>query len=336
MCHTYHGCRIWLTSLRTLLQLNETNAAISLASAFGANCMVAHTSLLPALHPYAPSKHGDASGLAPLDVWNQLGSASWSTQHLTVVDNTKLADYALWTNAFSMYADPVATPEANSTALFFEVVKHLTPMAAVPGWIPGGAPRELIFVGATAAQGAFVHCADSALNLATMAGFQLPQLHQRAGRTANHDTDDKPDNSDKESEEAVHTVAFLFSDGDNLAFDQQTLQDPNHFGSPKRGQAPIGWTVAPALVELDPAVMAHLYAIATDMDEFVAGPSGVGYTYPDILPNPEEFANVTNAIMQKVRVLVSAASQYQYIEPEYAIRDAGDEFPLFSFFPSDS
>jgi hypothetical protein len=53
-------------------------------------------------------------------------------------------------------------------------------------------------------------------------------------------------------------------------------------------------------VELDPAVMAHLYANATAMDEFVAGPSGVGYTYPDVLPNLGQFANVTNAIMQKV------------------------------------
>ena len=294
-----------LSHTATQLQLNETNAAISLASALGANCMVAHTSLLPTLQPYAATLHADASGLVPLDVWNKLGSSSWSNQHLTVVDNTKLADYALWTNAFSMYADPVATPLANSTALLFEAIGHLTPMAAVPGWIPGGVPRELVFVGATAAQGAFVHCADGASNLATMAGFQLPQLHQRAGRENSSDTGDKgvaTDNGDTgPAEEAVHTVSFLFSDGDNIGtYDQQTLLDVNHFGSVQRGQVPIGWTVAPALVELDPALMAHLYTNSTVLDEFVAGPSGVGYAYPDVLPNGEQFASVTNAIMEKV------------------------------------
>eukprot|EP00045_Choanoeca_perplexa_P013578 m.154545 g.154545 ORF g.154545 m.154545 type:complete len:565 (+) comp16391_c0_seq1:38-1732(+) len=286
----------------SVTQLNETNAAISLASAKGADCLVAHTSLLPALQSYNLTMHADATGLAPLDVWNKLGSDSWSNQHLTVVDNTKLADYALWTNAFSMYADPVATPLANSTKLLFEAIGRLTPMAAVPGWIPGGVPRELIFVGAVAAQGAFVHCADGATNLATMAGFQLPSMHQVA-RQSRPDSSAEGDRVEPSShtDEAVHTISFLFSDGDNLGtYDQQTLQDSRHFGSPMRGQVPIGWTIAPAFVELDPSAMAHLYNNATELDEFVAGPSGVGYAYPDVLPNRRQFANVTNAIMKKI------------------------------------
>ncbi len=58
----------------------------------------------------------------------------------------------------------------------------------------------------------------------------------------------------------------------------------NWYGSPNRGKVDIGWTVSPALSELAPTVLANFYANASNTtqgrDVFIAGASGVGYSYP--------------------------------------------------------
>jgi hypothetical protein len=85
-----------------------------------------------------------------------------------------------------------------------------------------------------------------------------------------------------EAVEAVHTVAFMMSDGDNLCWvSGGWATDPKWFGSPDRGKVPLGFTVAPALAALAPTVLAYAHAHATVNDTLVAGPSGIGYSYPD-------------------------------------------------------
>jgi hypothetical protein len=47
----------------------------------------------------------------------------------------------------------------------------------------------------------------------------------------------------------------------------------------------LGFTVSPALAALAPAVLNYVHAQATPNDTLIAGPSGVGYVYPDKFRN---------------------------------------------------
>ncbi len=70
-------------------------------------------------------------------------------------------------------------------------------------------------------------------------------------------------------------IAFVMTEGDNPFFmiNQMRLAwaDPNH------GRVPIGWTIAPRMIDLAPAVLQYFYANATPNDYFIAGVSGVAY-----------------------------------------------------------
>eukprot|EP00929_Paragymnodinium_shiwhaense_P080079 TRINITY_DN41747_c0_g1_i1.p1 TRINITY_DN41747_c0_g1~~TRINITY_DN41747_c0_g1_i1.p1 ORF type:complete len:583 (+),score=77.00 TRINITY_DN41747_c0_g1_i1:137-1885(+) len=100
---------------------------------------------------------------------------------------------------------------------------------------------------------------------------------------------------------AVHTVAFVMSDGDNL---QWTLGpwsvDAKWFGNERRGEVPLGWTFSPATNWLAPSVLHNVSLSLTQQDELIAGPSGVGYMYPTEWPDSlSDFAALTSRAMGK-------------------------------------
>ena len=85
-------------------------------------------------------------------------------------------------------------------------------------------------------------------------------------------------------------IAFVMTEGDNPFFVINQMRtnwnDPNH------GLVPIGWTIAPRMLDLAPAVLQYFYATATPNDYFIAGVSGVAYyqvnamdfnRYPELL-----------------------------------------------------
>lgn len=71
-------------------------------------------------------------------------------------------------------------------------------------------------------------------------------------------------------------VAMIFSDGDNVQYMQHFMK--KSWASPARGSVPMGWTVSPLSVDLDPAMLNYYYRTATTNDCLVSGPSGAGYT----------------------------------------------------------
>ena len=70
-------------------------------------------------------------------------------------------------------------------------------------------------------------------------------------------------------------VSIIFSDGDNVQYMQHHLK--HNWGNAARGSVPIGWTVSPLAVDLDPAMLNYYWRTATTNDCLVSGPSGAGY-----------------------------------------------------------
>jgi len=75
-------------------------------------------------------------------------------------------------------------------------------------------------------------------------------------------------------------ISFTVSDGDNLQYCQHSLKDVDRWDSDDRGLYPVNWTCAPALLDAGPQLLNHFYKTATENDLLIAGPSGMGYTYP--------------------------------------------------------
>ena len=73
-------------------------------------------------------------------------------------------------------------------------------------------------------------------------------------------------------------VSVVFSDGDNVQFDQNALYAIWTDDS-DRGSFPVGTTLSAGLQELNPFLLEWYYAQMTDNDELLAGPSGYQFIY---------------------------------------------------------
>lgn len=73
-------------------------------------------------------------------------------------------------------------------------------------------------------------------------------------------------------------IAFTMSDGDNAStwfgFFRKYFEDPLH------GTIPIGWGMAPGLLDVAPTLAQWYYDRATPNDEFICDVSGAAYIYP--------------------------------------------------------
>ena len=73
-------------------------------------------------------------------------------------------------------------------------------------------------------------------------------------------------------------VSIIFSDGDNLQFDQNALYAIWTEDS-LRGDIPVGTTLAAGLQEINPFLLEWYYIHKSDNDELVAGPAGFQFRY---------------------------------------------------------
>ena len=95
-------------------------------------------------------------------------------------------------------------------------------------------------------------------------------------------------------------VSFTISDGDNLQYNQHRMF--HLWQDAARGSVPLGWTIAPALVEAAPTLAAYYQSTATQKDELVAGASGAAYIWPTNWPAGQlgAFLQATGALMQRM------------------------------------
>jgi len=192
-----------------------------------------------------------------------------------------LTDLAVFARAWQFF-EPVNHP---LTSILFG---RCRPNAAVLGW--GDDEHSTVIKASTHAL--FLHAADWGVNLSVYSNLEA--------ETRQHVLVDSV-----QSRPGVHTVCFVMTDGDNV---QWILNDfatsVRWFGSPHRGEVPLGWTISPALSELAPTVLRYLYEQAAprpNADEFTAGVSGLGYVYPVRYPAEQlpAYAALTAAFMRK-------------------------------------
>ncbi len=98
-------------------------------------------------------------------------------------------------------------------------------------------------------------------------------------------------------------VSFTMSEGDNLQYIQERLLQL--WQDPRRGTLPIGWPISAVLLEAAPTLLDYYARTATPVDEFLAGPSGVGYMYPAVWPDNQlsSFLAHTGRLMQSMNLV---------------------------------
>ena len=222
---------------------------------------------------------------------------NYSKRILSYQDATKctyLSDWSVFAGAFHFYDVIPLSPLANSA------FGNLRTNGVAFGWAD-----EHTFVYEASRYGAHVHASDFCNNLTAFSNFTA------TAQQKNHSVDTviKP---------GVHTVCFLMSDGDNVQWLMGAFANgSNWYGSNKRGTLNMGWTVSPALAELAPTELKYMYDTAATgpggKDYFVAGPSGMGYIYPDDFNPLDSAAAITSRMMDKadMRILNIIGNSWQ-------------------------
>jgi len=100
-----------------------------------------------------------------------------------------------------------------------------------------------------------------------------------------------------ETEDDVHYVAFLMSDGDNIQFIQNAFDHTRWWGSPHRGTFPMTWEMSSVLATAAPTMLRWVYDSASPLDQMVSAPSGDGYFLPSKHPNTLALAERTASVM---------------------------------------
>jgi len=175
-----------------------------------------------------------------------------------------LRDYISMTNQFTFYGD-INNWRRN-------VLKSLNPNATLFGY----GKEEFDMINMASQQGVTSIPSDMAPNLSVLSSiYPVTPILQKA-------------HSEKKEVEKKHYVTFVISDGDNVAFDLWTLQ--NYFNDPARGKFDVGYGISPSIYDLAPSVLQWYYENANTgevKDQFIAGPSGTGYTFPSKMSSEE-------------------------------------------------
>jgi len=211
-----------------------------------------------------------------------------------------LSDYATFGNMIMFY-------EPLTSSISLQIFQSMEPQSPLLGW----GDSEYDLVSRSSRYNILVHPADWAKNLSTLSNFNV-ELKQPKHETM------------VQTEPGVHTVCFLFSDGDNIQWLlNEFATNSRWYGSTKRGQVDLGWTIPPAMAELAPTALKWIYDHASTSengrDYFVSGPSGLGYVYPDRYKDLDGYASLTNSFMEKgdLRIvnIIGNSDNDKYLEP---------------------
>jgi hypothetical protein len=269
-------------------QPDTINLATTLAG--GKHALIVAPSLVAKLTaaPYNLAVLDDFRGkfASKLAVYQTLYDTYWPTlSHRVVFGLNPLSvraavrEYATALGAATVWLDPEVASEAPLLDRF------LSSMGAGASWM-GWWPSEGPGVAEASKYGIATIASDYATNLTVHSG--MPRTIHVKPMPA------KPTLQNK------LYVAFILSDGDNLQYVEHL--ERKLWGNPDRGKVPMGWTLSPAMVDAMPGALDYLWATSTANDCLLSGPSGYGYTYPNLWTNPtelDEFVAKTDSYEQR-------------------------------------
>lgn len=151
-------------------------------------------------------------------------------------------------------------------------------------------------------------------------------------------------------------ICFMISDGDNLQYVENRMLDLWK-QKDEEDEIPVGWSLSPLALKYAPHLVDFFYTNATESDYFIAGPSGAGYIYPDVMDTEayEDFLDLTDKYMRKLDLseiwtlglskpeLISSTAQatnaqaffLDYAEKAWdSVRLTEDGVPVFTLFKS--
>ncbi|WP_315081139.1 GxGYxYP domain-containing protein [uncultured Clostridium sp.] len=217
------------------------------------------------------------------NLWN-LGLNHSTVIELSPDKTMALRDYAILSKSLIFYED-----DKNDNSLRETIFKSMDNNSHCLGW----GPDEHTNVTIASKFGIDVIAADWSYNLSVLSSYPCTPQTQKS-------------NIDILSEDGVHYVTFIMSDGDN----QQWLLGSNYssknwYGSPYRGNFNLGWSISPSIYYLAPTVFSKYYKSASYSkysDNYIVPPSGNGYMYPSKFPinKLDDYTETLNEYMQKV------------------------------------
>ncbi|WP_164472753.1 GxGYxYP domain-containing protein [Cohnella candidum] len=234
------------------------------------NAIVAPPSLVPKLtaDPYKLPILEDLRGRFPgkIEVYEYLYQTYWpKTTHRVIIGltpdlKTHLREYAMGIGASVVWLNP-EVPEEEAV-----LDKFLKDMPYGKGLYLGWWPAEGQGVIKTSEFGLATVAADFSSNLSVLSGTSR--------KITPVQTPAKPPLENK-----IY-VSYIMSDGDNLQYMEHFFS--KLWALPNRGEIPIGWTISPLMLDAMPGILDYLHRTATENDAFISGPSGLGYTYPNM------------------------------------------------------
>ena len=190
--------------------------------------------------------------------------------------NAHLRDFAVARRAFTLYG---VGREDHA-----RIAAALGPDLTVYGW--GG--DEHVWVHQVSSEGGAAVAADWSRNLSVM---------QRVPATL----PERPHVQVEPARRGERIVAFVMSDGDNIQWmGGQFATSEGFWANPHRGEFDMTWEMAPLLSDVAPRALATFYQTVSHgrgVDDFVTGPSGVGYAFHNYLPDRMAFAERTASAM---------------------------------------
>lgn len=172
----------------------------------------------------------------------------------------QLRDYSIAGKALCIYTDY----EKSDSTIFSDIADWARVNAPIIGWTE----NEINFVAVNSLKSLVTVAADWASNLSFESAYRIDERLTQKNYA----------NNKVKAEKGKHYVAIVMSDGDNVQWMQRGFaSDPRWYGSTKRGQFPMTWTVAPSLSDVSPAILDSIYTSGTANDNFIAGPGGLGY-----------------------------------------------------------
>ncbi|GAA1577805.1 hypothetical protein GCM10009789_34100 [Kribbella sancticallisti] len=208
---------------------------------------------------------GTTSLTVTVEMWNQYLVTATDTAPTRVEPFPYFRDYVVATKALVSWLPPNG-PTGELLKEHFAKVGPTTPYA---GWFSNDVAGEWSGVDLAAQGGSEVLPADFYMNGTVLSGVSAP-ISDKVRKF----TPIQPKNK-------VY-LTLTFGEGDNVQYCQRHMRDL--WDDPRRGEAPVNWTVSPLLADIGPSLLSHYQRTATKNDLLVCGPSGAGYTYPGAWP----------------------------------------------------